>query len=119
MRDAAFKLYSDKPELFTCKWPICSEHTNKCQQAIGSVRTQLLSRFFIDNKLSSGNCVVDWETSRLHFLNQRKMEQKRTEELGVPDIISELSGKYKELIKKGFDPTQYGFGFGSITYLGN
>jgi len=119
MRDAAFKLYSDMPELFACKCPICSEYSDRCQHSMyRSIKTQILSQFFIDTS-SNGNYLIDWETSRLHFLYQRKIEQRIIGESSIEETINDLSVKYKGLRRKQFDPQQYGFGFDSISYLSN
>lgn len=117
MRETMFRLYIDKPELFNCDCPICSDFGKICTNPVGKQRGQILEQFFLDDKISGKNCVVNWQTSRIHFLNCRKIEQKNITESKVSDTITQLSNKYTLLMSKGFDPNQYGFTFESINYL--
>jgi hypothetical protein len=114
MSDIMFKLYSDKPELFICDCPICSEHANQCRNKENE-REQLLQRFFIDNKITNEKCTVDWESSRLHFLHCRKTEQQNLVRSSISETINGLSSKYNQLHSEGFDPHQYGLGSESLT----
>lgn len=117
MRENMFRLYADKPELFDCECPICSDFGKICKNPVGSQRAKALEQFFLDNKLSGNNCVVNWETSRIHFLNCRKIEQKNINESKVSDTINQLLEKYQQLTSQGFDPNQYGFNFESFDYI--
>jgi hypothetical protein len=114
MPDVALKLYLDKPKLFNCDCPICSKYSAQCQNVGNNQRGRILSGFFSDE---GRRCVIDWETSRLHFLNHRKTEKKNIEKTDIDTTASDLLNTFNELSHQYFEPIQYGCTFESINYL--
>lgn len=110
--DDMFKLYSDIREFLTCNCPTCSSYIEKIKQAgNGDDKEQLLKEFFgiyrRNQVVKSG--IINWETSRLHFLHCRKMEQSNLMEKSMAETVSNLEATYKLLLEKHLDPSNYRF----------
>jgi hypothetical protein len=106
VRDAVFRLYFEKPKLFVCECPVCSDFVRQCFDENDSKRAQLLNQFLIENKVTSENCVIDWEQSRWHFLHSRKMEQQNLREASISQTVSAIETTYNHL-HANVDPVRY------------
>lgn len=114
MRENMFRLYNDKSFLFNCQCPICKEFIQKCKDQTGK-REQLLSCFFLGDE--RGGTVIDWASSRLHFLHCRKAEQAKLQKEQVQDTIANIESSYNAMITADVDPIRYNFS--SIDHLRN
>lgn len=104
-------LYSDIPELFTCKCDVCSKYSQKFAGAASKEdKDRILIEFFGDrnkkNKTQSG--FIDWQRSRLHFLHSQKAEKEQIEKTTNEDTIADIRANYSLLRKTHFDPFKYG-----------
>lgn len=104
-----FRLYSDRPELFTCDCPICSDYAGKVAQAGNTEdKGHLLQEFFVgDPQKEEEGGFIDWTRSRLHFLHSQKAEQKELGEKSREETISNIETTYN-LLKRRVDPIKYG-----------
>lgn len=127
MPDVMLKLYSERPELFSCDCPICQNYSSICQSPKTAVSEKAiaLKKFFVNEESCKNGddkkekCIIDWESSRLHFLNHRKKEQEIINNSTLPVILDKLKKDKQKLTRYRFDPFVYGFQFETIDYLSN
>lgn len=109
-REAMFKLYLEKSELFSCECPTCLEYANRCKEIQtdrSAERANLLSQFFIEDKKRGIPCVIDWETSRLHFLSCRKTEQASIMKTPIAETAKALNSHCERIEHSGIDSFKY------------
>lgn len=120
MGDDMFRLYLKAPDLFTCNCSYCSKFSDKYKTLQSRIKKeQHLSKFFgihNDKRQIVEKGKIDWETSRLHFLYQRKMEQTFLKKNNLPEVISDLRMSYKSLQDNQVDPNRL-HNFDSYDYL--
>lgn len=110
------RLYSNYPYLFNCECPFCGEY-REIDKDLDSVikRENYLKDFFgvigVGGKIEQEG-IINWETSRLHFLLSRKTEQKNTYEKTIEESLLDLRSRHS-VLKNAVDP----FIYGSIDHL--